>query len=81
MTNKTNIDKFKLKFIKKEKTFYINKFKKLAVANFTQKQWPIPQAKTSKLKSRKKVSNTMAHTFLKLLDINGEILKDNHAYT
>ena len=78
-TNKTNIDKFKLKFIKKKKTFYMGKFKKSTATNFTPKQLFNVQANPLKLKShKKKVSNTTSYTFLKLLDINGELLNTAH---
>lgn len=77
LTNKINVDKFKLKFLKKEKTSYMNKFKKQTVTSFTPKQLFNAQAKNLKLRYYKKVSNTTAYTFLKLLDINGEILQSS----
>lgn len=77
VTDKINVDKFKLKFIKKEKPFYMNEFKKHSVTSFTPKQLLNAQAKNLKSRYYKKASNTTAYTFLKLLDINGEILQSS----
>ena len=87
LLNKTNPDRFRLKFLRKKKSYSINtllgklkiikSLKKVYTNRFTLKHSKKEPVTRTQIISRNYISKTTTHASLRLLDIRGEILMKN----